>query len=572
MLSHAIGLAQGESILRRLEKDPSDGDAYDALGVVALANGAEADAIPLFVKAIQMNGPEPRFCAHLGEALAHFGEFERAAVCFQQALDQVPDDVHLLFTLGNLHHLCGRAEESGNYYQTVVNKDPGHAEGWFNLGVTRTIQARLADALHAYRNAVECRPLYAEAWNNLAILEIAQSKQSAAEACYRRALLVRPDYKDALYNFADLLYKQERLAEAAAIYERLISVSGGFAEAHNNLGNTYLKMNRLHEAQSQYAATLAIHASHREAPWNMGIVALLSGDLRRGWVGYEQRLVQHDIKSRNWIAPRWDGNFYPGQRILVHHEQGIGDTIQFARYLPLLKQGGFQVEVLCHTALHPLLETQPYISRCAHAAEEIPPSDWQVPFPSLAYHFATCLESIPDTVPYFSVDAKILADWQRLFAELVPAKRRIGLVWQGNQNHHNDHNRSMPVDLFEPLLGLKDCQFFSLQKNHAGPLPALVRDLSPLLTNFGETAAAVACLDLVISVDTAVAHLAGALGRPVWTMIPYAPDWRWMLDRSDSPWYPSMRLFRQPMLGDWSSVIREVARALDDWNSPKRVN
>ena len=221
------------------------------------------------------------------------------------------------------------------------------------------------------------------------------------------------------------------------------------------------------------------------------------------------------------------------------------------------------MNVYCQPPLVSLISKMPGVVHCSSKIEEWPEGDWQVPFPSLAYHFRTQLDTIPAKSPYLAADPERVAEWRTLFAELPPAGRRIGLAWQGNPKHQNDHNRSLPIAAMSSLLGLPGQQFVSLQKGQArASLPEGLVDLSGLLGDLGETAAAMEGLDLVISVDTAVAHLAGALGKRVWTLLPYAPDWRWLLYREDSPWYPSMRLFRQPITGDWTSVMRDVKRAL----------
>ena len=563
--------ADGEKLLHRLEINPHDGAAYDALGIFALDHQSTTEAIDLFSKAIQLDGPVPRYCAHLGEAFARLGDYRRASACIGQALVGEPGSNELRWAYANLLHLDGENDQAAKNYEILVAQSPRHSEAWFNLGVTRSLQKRQDEARRAYEQAVSVTPSYAEAWNNLALLEVEAADLSAAEACYRRALLVKPDYRDALYNFAVLLQEAGRLPEAISIYERLISVDAGFSEAHNNLGNCYMKMNRLAEAQNQYVETLAIHASHREAPMNLGIVSLLMGDYARGWAGYEHRLTQHDAVPRNWKIPLWDGQLRNGASILVHSEQGMGDTIQFARYLSLLTGAGMLVDVFCPPQLESLIAAIPGIRRCSSspdflaALDSSPAIDFQLPFPSLPYRFRTSLETIPSPSAYLKADPQSRENWCQAFAAMPPAKRRVGLVWQGNPKHRNDHNRSLPPHLLEDLLSAPGHQFLSLQKDiPRGSVPESIADLSPLLADFNQTAAAIECLDLVISVDTAVTHLAGALGKPVWTLLPYAPDWRWLLYRDDTPWYSSMRLFRQPIPGDWPSVIREIKRSLLD--------
>jgi tetratricopeptide (TPR) repeat protein len=562
--------SNGAQLLQQLETNPKSGEAYDALGVFALENDSPSEAVELFGKAIQLSGPEPRYCAHLGEAFAHLGDYARAAACVGQALVGAPSNVDLRLAYANLLHIQGNHDQAGRNYELLLAQVPNHAESWFNLGVTRTIQQNPDQARRAYKSALSVKPGYPEAWNNLALLERSDGNLLAAETAYRRALLIQPDYADALYNFAILLQEQERLQEAIMIYERLLTVDPNFAEAHNNLGNCYLKSNRIAQAQNHFLETLAINASHKEAPWNLGFASLLMGDYARGWSGYEHRLSQHEIASKNWSLPRWSGIPKPGARILVHSEQGLGDTIQFARYLHLLRDCGMKVDVFCQPPLTSLLASIHGLASCTSNWAELTsnytesqPGDCEVPFPSLSYHFKTRLENIPNQVPYLFVDPVKRENWRQLFAAKATTSKRIGIVWQGNPKHRNDHNRSIPVGALGDLLETPGFQFVGLQKDVAHiRVPDHIFDISALLSDFSETAAAIEQLDLVITVDTAVAHLAGAIGRPVWTLLPYAPDWRWLLHREDSPWYPSMRLFRQPITGDWSSVVQAVRRSL----------
>lgn len=553
--------AHGEALLARLEANPGDSACYASLGQIAQASGAYQDAVTFLGRAIQIEGPNPEYCVRLAESLSCLGENARALLCLEEAIRHA-DGRDLRFTLANFYYLENRHQEAKREYKRIVEQNTTDSEAWFHLGVLHTMNSELDEACHAYSEAVASRPNYAEAWNNLALIEHARKKLSDAEISYRRALTANPGYRDALYNFALLLQQQDRIQEAVVLYERLLGLHPDFAEAHNNLGNCYLKLNRLDAAKSHYAETLSLQATHKEAPWNLGFASLLDGELESGWLGYEYRLAQRKIDPRRWQAPRWNGRLEAGNRILVHHEQGLGDTIQFARYLHMLVRGGMDVDVLCQAPLLPLLSRIHGLHACTPELSDLNPGDWQVPFPSLPYHFRTSLHNIPSDVPYLSADPAKVQEWREVF-RAMPAGRKVGVVWQGNPKHENDRNRSIPVFLLSSLLDLPGFHFCSLQKGVANEgMPPGFTDLGRLFQDFGDTAAALLNLDLVISVDTSVAHLAGALGKPVWVLLPYAPDWRWMLRRNDSPWYPSARLFRQSMPGDWASVMRQIRGAL----------
>jgi hypothetical protein len=294
---------------------------------------------------------------------------------------------------------------------------------------------------------------------------------------------------------------------------------------------------------------------------------LLTGEFRAGWANYEFRFMKSPPAERNRFAqPRWQGEPLAGKTILVHAEQGLGDTIQFARYLPLLAAQGARVLVEAQAPLKTLLESLPGELEFFVRGESLPPFDVHCPLLSLAHGFGTELATIPSATPYLAAPSEALSRWAMRFP--VSTQPRVGVVWSGNPRHENDHRRSLSFDEFRPVLMAPGIEFFSLQKNakpaDAAALAALphVTDLGSELATFADTAAVIAHLDVVIAVDTSVAHLAGALGKPVWVLLPFAPDWRWLLGRDDSPWYPSARLFRQPRIGDWQTVAAEVGHAL----------
>jgi tetratricopeptide (TPR) repeat protein len=557
-------LAAGQRLLAQLAENPDDASSFASLAQIALKSGATGDAITLLGKAIQLAGPVPAYCLSLAEAFSQLGDDPRAIACLQEALAQA-DDPEVRRHLANLLYLENRHAEAAAEFEVLVQRDAADAEAWFSLGVLHTMASRLDLACEAYEIAVSHKPSHSQAWNNLALLQHARRQLPAAELSYRRSLMANPDYRDALYNFALLLQQQERILEATVLYEKLLGLHPNFGEAHNNLGNCYLKLNLVARAKSHYAETLSLQASHREAPWNLGFASLLTGDFHTGWMGYEYRLAQRDIEAQNWKVPRWTGEMRPGERILVHHEQGLGDTIQFARYLHHLVRAGMKVDVFAQAPLVPLLARIPGLQTCTADFSSLSPGDWQVPFPSLPYAFRTTLESIPSEIPYLSVEPQSVREWAQLLQGLPPGFK-VGIVWQGNPNHKNDHNRSLPPALLSELSSIPHVHLCSLQKGvPRESIPAGLTDLGRWFRHFGDTAAAIVNLDLVISVDTSVAHLAGALGKPVWVLLPFAPDWRWLLDRADSPWYSSARLFRQPLPGDWTSVLRQVRSALEKY-------
>ena len=337
------------------------------------------------------------------------------------------------------------------------------------------------------------------------------------------------------------------------------------------MGVAFKVQGKLDEAIACFERVLQLEADDVNAHINRSLVWLLRGDFERGWDEYEWRWEHKDSLPRQCPQRLWDGSSLAGRTILLHAEQGLGDTIQFIRYAPLVKRCGGTVVVGCSKLLTRLLATCSGIDRVVTKEDSLPEFDVHAPLLSLPRIFQTHLDSIPADIPYLQSLEKCRPEIENLLSA-QQVKHRVGIVWAGNPDHPNDRNRSCALSCFRVLTCLPDVALFSLQKGANGAdlerecREMSVIDLSEVLDDFAETAAAVMKLDLVITVDTAVAHLAGALGRPVWVLLPFAPDWRWLLDREDSSWYPTMRLFRQPRPGDWEAVFERVTRALVNLN------
>jgi Flp pilus assembly protein TadD len=454
------------------------------------------------------------------------------------------------FNQANRLFSSGRYQEAADAYLAVVARSPGHADAWYNLGVTRTLQRRFSDAVDAYRRALVYHPAYPNAHNNLAILLHACGAREEARRHFRAA-----GTRESFYNVALTLQEEERFHEAEEAYRYLLERHPGHPEAHNNLGNTLLAQRRAPQAEAAYRRALALDPKNPEAHFNLGVARLLLGDLIEGFQQYEWRFRQPHTVQRDFARPLWDGSPLRGRRILLHAEQGLGDTIQFIRYAPMVKDRGGHVIAEVHKPLLALLPGIRGVDEWIGRGEALPPFDVHAPLLSLPRIFGTRLETIPARVPYLQVQRDLSEQWRAVLMRWPGFK--VGLTWSGNPEHKNNHNRSLsPTDV--DRLRLPGIQMFSLQKGAATTLPRLENET----TTLADSAAILMHLDLLISVDTSMAHLAGALDRPVWTLLPFAPDWRWLLDRADSPWYPSMRLFRQDRPKDWNSVTERVAREL----------
>ncbi|MEJ0019896.1 MAG: tetratricopeptide repeat-containing glycosyltransferase family protein [Acetobacteraceae bacterium] len=481
----------------------------------------------------------------------------------------------------------------------VLEQVPAHFDALHLQGVLCLDRARLAEALGLLTRAAALRPDDAQVHYHLGTTLLGLKRWGEAEAALRRALDLRPDHASALVNLGNALAGSLQHAAAIDCHRRVLAADPGNVTAHFNLGRSLLALERLDDSVTSFRAALAhappdldsdrfadiyanlgqalvalgrhedaIEACHRGAQyrpqvaaWNESLVLLLLGRFDEGWRNYEGRwgIADHD-------APRPDARVpqlaeVAGKRVLLIPEQGHGDMIQFARYAPLLAASGAQVTLQTYPELRALMATLDGVDVMVRGEPE-PPADIVTPLLSLPLAFATRVDSIPAAVPYLRPPADRLDAWRR---RLGPrARPRIGLAWWGSQHIPK---RSLPPDALAPLLAMPGIEWHALQKDlpPAQLLPVPLADHRAVLRDFADTAALIAALDLVISIDTSVAHLAGAMGRPVWIMLPHSADWRWLLDRDDSPWYPTARLFRQARPGDWESVVAAVARALESF-------
>lgn len=431
-----------------------------------------------------------------------------------------------------------------------------------------------AFAESCFREALRLAPDFAEALTNLAML-LDQSGQAAeAERHYRRSIALRPDYGQTYLNLGVLLARQKNFTQAEAAYRAAIELMPESPIPWTDLGVLQASLKREAEAESSYLRALALDADYRPAQFNYAYLFLRRGDLAEGWRHFE---------ARNWYAalekflpcPRWQGEALAGKSLLIGIEAGHGDMIQFCRYASVLKQrGAASIGIICHPALKTLFARLADADVVISLDDPLPETRWDYWSPpmSLPFHCQTRLDSIPADLPYLSAEPGRIDHWAGMLdRKQHPANLYIGLVWKGNPRFENDADRSLPdISVLAELGKIADIRFISLQKgagedeaaNPPASLPLL--NLGPQVTDFADMAAIVANLDLVIAVDTAVAHLAGALGKPCWLLLPdYQTDWRWLTGRTDSPWYPQvMRLFRQPQPGNWQTVVEEVGAAL----------
>jgi tetratricopeptide (TPR) repeat protein len=522
---------------------------------------------------------EERYRALLGRNPDHSGalnqlsliclardEFEEAAHLLRRWIAREPNVPGAHNNLGIALNGLNRPAEAVAHFEKALALEPQRAEAHYNLGRAQQRLGRLAQARECYQRAIVLRPDYAEANNTLAVL-LAPSDPDEALACFRRAIAARPSYADAHNNMGILLHGLGRHEEAVASYRQALALKPDHADAHNNLGLSLRDLNRHDEAVASFEIAQAIKPDHVDAHVNEALVRLALGDYVGGWKKYAWRLHTENFSKGKKRPPQplWLGQWdISGKTILLHGEQGLGDTIQFARFVPQVAQLGGKVILAVQRPLTALMASLQGASVVRGQGDPVPPFDAFCPLPSLPLAFKTTLETIPADVPYLSAPADRLAKWRPVLDAF--ARPRVGLMWTRGGSHQDV--RSLPLRLLLPLLELRDIQFVALQKEVPDREAALFQStgmpsfLGEQLGDLADTAAIIAMLDLVITIDTSVAHVAGALGKPMWVLLPFSADWRWLRARSDSPWYPTTRLFRQPAPGDWQGVVTQVAAAL----------
>ena len=499
------------------------------------------------------------------------GDMERAIYYYQKVLDIVPDSANTYLNMGNAFKVLGQTDKAVSCYRKVLEMHPEDTGAWINIGLAFKERGMNREALCCYERAIEISPGEAKAYTLAGDIFRDLGQLEKAFSWYQTALRLRPDLPKAHIDIGGICFQQEKFEEARLCCEKALSLKPDYVEALYNLAITLEALGRVKEAMEMYTRVLTLDPRHRDAALNRSLCLLLTGNFDDGWREYENRIVPDEWKNvypYRYNLPRWDGSPLEGKKIFVHDEQGIGDTIQFVRYLPMVKSLGATVILETRKSLFGLFQNFHGIDRLVErrvSGDPVEACDCYIPLLSLPGIFGTRPDSIPASVPYLFADAQKANHWHN---RLSGPEFKTGLVWRGNPRHKKDRSRSCALQHFEQLSMLTGLKIFGLQKMDSAAVNkelsgrTWIKNLGREFRDFTDTAAVIANLDLVVSVDTAVAHLAGAMGKPVWLLLPFVPDWRWMTKREDSPWYPSMRLFRQPQRGVWASVVENVRRAL----------
>jgi len=504
------------------------------------------------------------------------GQLRRAERQCRQMLQATrePELVYLLAViLGRLKNYSGALA----LFERAARCLPDRPDILYDFGVICQAAGYLERAVVLWQRAAALNPTLKDAHYNLgkAFSELKQVDQ--AENAYRQALSLGPDDAQTLYNLGNLRFQQDDFSAAEGFLRRATRAAPGWSDPWVNLGMTLARRGRYADAEQCFREAMRHNPENAEAHWNLSLTLLLNGNYRQGWPEYEWRFKRNKWQSfypYRHSVPRWNGRSFQGRRLLVHDEQGLGDTLQFLRYLPLVKALGGTVIFETKSKLLPLLKgaagADEVVSRCPDGKLDVD-YDIFIPLLSLPAVYGTTWQTVPNRVPYLAADHDLVNQWADKLSPIAGFK--IGICWQGNPAYAADRQRSVPLKFFDPLTIMETVQLISLQKIHGLeqlarlPSAGAILDLDPELDEntgvFMDTAAVMQNLDLIITSDTAIPHLAGALNVPVWLLLPHVPDWRWGLDGENYPWYPSMRLFRQPGPADWGAVFRQVGDALE---------
>jgi tetratricopeptide (TPR) repeat protein len=558
------------SYQRALRFKPDYAEAHNNLGNILVDLGKLDQAVASYQQAVRHNPQFGEAQCNLGLTLKTQGKLNEALACFRQAMGYHPRARAMYDNLKKALASQGNLDEAQPNLETVASAAPGDSAGNLNVGDFHLGQGRLDEAAASYRRALSLQPDIARGINNLGVALFRQGKLEEGMSCYRTALQINPGFAEAFHSLGLALASQGKLEAAAAHHRQALELKPGFAEALNSLGVVLHRQAKLDEAMACYEQALRLQPDSALPHFNRALIWLLAGNFEQGWPEYEWRLKGPNGPVRPSHPPRWDGSPLAGRTILLYAEQGLGDTLHFIRYASVLHEQGARVVVEAQKPLIRLLSGNPGIDQLVAQGTILPDCDVQASLLDVPGVLRTSLATIPAKIPYIHADTELIEDWHRELSGLPGFK--IGIAWQGNPDHPLDQPRSVALKHFAPLARLEGVRLISLQKGPgAEQLAALtdpfpVTDLSARLDEkpgaFMDTAAVMKNLDLIVTSDTAIAHLAGALGVPVWVALSLVPDWRWLLHRDDSPWYPTMRLFRQTELGNWQEVFARLASAV----------
>lgn len=548
--------------------EPAHADAYSNRGNALQALKHFEAAVLSYDRAIRINPGNADYSFNQGVAYQELDQMDAAITCFDRAIALQPGYAAAHYNRGNALRVLKRPEAAMVSYDNALKARPDYAEAFANRGIVLEQLQQMDAAIASYDAAIRLDPLWPDTYRSRGNALRSVGRLDVALASYERAVKLKPDFAECHYNCGIVLHELGKFEAAIASYDTAIVLNPDYAQAHCNRGLVLHDLKRLAAAVLSFDAAIAIKPDYAEAQWNKSLSLLLAGDFENGWPLYEWRWKNESLGSKrpDFQQALWTGaESLQGKTIFVYSEQGLGDTIQFARYLNILARQAGRIIVKVPVSLAGLLRNIEGVDLWTGRGDGLPDFDFHCPLLSLPLVYKTNLNTIPNTGAYLRADPLLVEKWSaRLGKEVAP---RIGIVWSGSRLHANDRNRSVSL---ESLLGVLPDKFeyFSLQRELRDG-DQMVIDAHPKFRHFGDelvdfedTAALCELMDLIISVDTSVAHLSGAIGKPTWVMLPFVPDWRWMLDRDDSPWYSSLKLYRQGADRQWSGVIDRLRAEL----------
>jgi tetratricopeptide (TPR) repeat protein len=574
---HQAGeLAAAEGLCRSiLAHDPRHADGLHLLGLIALQVGRGDLAAGLIDQAIGLRPKSAIYRFNFATALIGLNRYAEAQASLRKAIKLDAGLAEAHNNLANLLIQTGRLTEAVECLRIAVRTRPDYAEAHSNLGGALLLLQHNEEAVASFETALSLRPDMAELHYNLGDALNKLDRVDDAENCCREAVRLKPDYFDAWNLLGIVCAYRKRFAEAEVAFQKGAQLRPGHSRVRINRGKMLLRLNRHEEIVLLLQEALRLDPNDPEAHTILAMTFLELGRYREAWPEYEWRWkdLRSNLRPRNFGRPMWTGDALSGRTLLLHAEQGFGDSLQLVRYTALVPKDG-KVIVEIQPSLARLAATLEGVDQVLVRGETLPDFDLHCPLFSLPLAFGTTIDTIPSNVPYLSADPIAVDKWRmRLAGTSGP---RVGLVWAGQRGSSDDETRSMSLESFAPLAEVGGTTFVSLQKGEAAaeaaqpPVGMRLLDWTSELQDFADTAALVGALDLVIGVDTAVSHLAGALGHPVWLLNRCHAEWRWRCDPVHSPWYPTLRQFRQPEPGNWDAVIHDVRDALKQWPSPER--
>ena len=519
-----------------------------------------------FEKLINLYPNFPPVLNSLGTIYLQLGKLKKGCELLDKSLFLDPNQPLIMFNLGLAFQSQNDLPKAVHFYQRAIKLKPDFVEVMNALGIVLHTLKRYKEAISIYQQSIEISPKMPDAYNNLGISLLALNRATDAAKAFEKSISLNPNNPQPYNNLGLTLKRLNKIDKAIAIFNKAISMDTRFADAYSNRGLCFQALGNTEAALRDFNECIKLDSNHADNYWNKSLLKILTGDFKEGWDLYEWRWKSFAKQSvRQFNSPLWLGNeSINNKTILIYPEQGYGDYIQCFRYIPMLINLGAKVILEVRPALFELICEQHLNATVIESGNRLPSFDFQCPIMSLPLAFKTQLDSIPHSIPYLSTNSEKAAQWGEALG--AKNKTRIGLVWSGSVEHPNDHNRSIGLHKLTPLLELP-FEFHSLQKEYReDDLAALkespIHDHGEKLNAFSDTAALIENLDLVITVDTSVAHLAGAMGKKVMIMLPFNPDYRWMLDRTDTPWYPSANLIRQTKTDDWEGIIIKMTNHL----------